>query len=564
MAETIPRGIVAGKYPARRRVAESIPRGVVAENIPRGDVWRELSRAASWRENIPHGDVWRKLSRAASWREFIPRHEPVQNTSRPFLLLPQFARGKIGRRQAARFSAAAVLLLPRSLLASPRRPPPPPPPPLPRFPAPFHRARCRSRAPCAAAAPSSSPPAPLPLAAPLCPAGREMPRPPRPGARTILEQMREMGSVRDWAPPGWHWEVLSSGARTLVRNPGPIVDPDILWWRSRGPRSFQREPAPQEVVAQRIREEDEHVRRYLYALDTRVIVRDTIPITTQEWKKPAKGDEGVTYVDTRSKNLMFRKLLVNFILPEPTDSDSENDRPDPEDPELNSVQRRVKKWALKKMAVQFNDYKKKLDNFFVKKKKTPDFNGLYEKIKDHWEEFVKYKTSERSKTRSETNKKNAANKMYFHTMGRGGYKAGRPKWEKWENDLIEKGIHPEMTKSEGGASWTQGGPHHRRRGPWLGRHHVVWGPQPFRLLFFAKSFVRKPKPRGYLAKSYTARAENTRERALRGQESGEGEIDAITVIELDIISITIIIISTIITAVSTAGHRHRRSNLGLI
>ncbi|KAK1606632.1 hypothetical protein QYE76_030305 [Lolium multiflorum] len=44
-----------------------------------------------------------------------------------------------------------------------------------------------------------------------------------------------------------------------------------------------------------------------------------------------------------------------------------------------------------------------------------------------------------------------------------------------------------------------------------------------------------------------------------------GEIDAIaTVIELDIISITIIIISTIITAVSTAGHRHRRSNLGLI
>ncbi|KAK1610624.1 hypothetical protein QYE76_034297 [Lolium multiflorum] len=40
------------------------------------------------------------------------------------------------------------------------------------------------------------------------------------------------------------------------------------------------------------------------------------------------------------------------------------------------------------------------------------------------------------------------------------------------------------------------------------------------------------------------------------------EIDAIViVIKLDIISITIIIISTIITAVSTAGHRHRHSNL---
>ena len=39
-----------------------------------------------------------------------------------------------------------------------------------------------------------------------------------------------MGDVRDWAPPGWHWEVLSE-ARRLVRNPGPVVDPDLLWWR---------------------------------------------------------------------------------------------------------------------------------------------------------------------------------------------------------------------------------------------------------------------------------------------------------------------------------------------
>ncbi|KAK1642686.1 hypothetical protein QYE76_060491 [Lolium multiflorum] len=145
----------------------------------------------------------------------------------------------------------------------------------------------------------------------------------------------------------------------------------------------------------------------------------------------------------REKLTTSRKLMVNFTFPEPADSDSDNKRPDPEDPELNSIQRRVKKWALKKMATQFNDYKKKLDNSFIKKKKTPDFKGPYEKIKDHWEAFVKYKTSERAKTRSDTNKKNAANKMYFHTMGRGGYKAGRPKWEKWENDLIKNGIQPE-------------------------------------------------------------------------------------------------------------------------
>ncbi|KAK1647750.1 hypothetical protein QYE76_065555 [Lolium multiflorum] len=73
--------------------------------------------------------------------------------------------------------------------------------------------------------------------------------------------------------------------------------------------------------------------------------------------------------------------------------------------------------------------------------------------------------------------------------------------------------------------------------------------------------------RGYLTKSYSrlCGAENTREkRALRragihrGNSLPEGEIDAIAiVIELDIISIIIIIISTIYTVITTAAPRHR-------
>ena len=176
-----------------------------------------------------------------------------------------------------------------------------------------------------------------------------------------------------------------------------------------------------------------------------VIVRNTIPITTQEWKKPTNA-EGVTYVDTRSKITLFRKLLVNFTLPKPTQDERENDRPDPEDPELNIVHRRVKKQALLKMATQFNSYKKKLDNMFVKQKKTPDFTGPYEKIKDQWDEFVVYKTSERAKKRLETNKKNASNKIYYHILGQGGYKTGRPKWKKMEEELIRKEIQPEVLK----------------------------------------------------------------------------------------------------------------------
>ena len=80
----------------------------------------------------------------------------------------------------------------------------------------------------------------------------------------------DTGSVRDWAPPGWHWEV-SSGTRSLVRNPGDVVDPDLVWWPSRGPALVQRPPAPEVEVRRRIREEDEHVRRYLVRLDTQAV-----------------------------------------------------------------------------------------------------------------------------------------------------------------------------------------------------------------------------------------------------------------------------------------------------
>ena len=48
---------------------------------------------------------------------------------------------------------------------------------------------------------------------------------------------------------------------------GPVVDPDLVWWRSRGPVSVRREPAPPEVVRHRVREEDEHVHRYMVALE---------------------------------------------------------------------------------------------------------------------------------------------------------------------------------------------------------------------------------------------------------------------------------------------------------
>ena len=84
--------------------------------------------------------------------------------------------------------------------------------------------------------------------------------------------MEEVRDVRDWAPPGWHWEVSSSEERILVRIPGPAANPDHIWWQPMGPGShpdqvwWQREQAPELVVRRRIREEDTHVRRYLWEL----------------------------------------------------------------------------------------------------------------------------------------------------------------------------------------------------------------------------------------------------------------------------------------------------------
>ena len=71
---------------------------------------------------------------------------------------------------------------------------------------------------------------------------------PHPHRRVGGEHLRHhMGHVRDWAPPGWYWEVLPSGGRRLVRRQ-PVVDPILVWWRWRGPVMVVRHPDTAEVV----------------------------------------------------------------------------------------------------------------------------------------------------------------------------------------------------------------------------------------------------------------------------------------------------------------------------
>ena len=49
----------------------------------------------------------------------------------------------------------------------------------------------------------------------------------------------------------------------------PVVDPILVWWRSRGPVMVVRHPDTAKVVCHRVSEEDEHVRRYMVALEGR-------------------------------------------------------------------------------------------------------------------------------------------------------------------------------------------------------------------------------------------------------------------------------------------------------
>ena len=165
-----------------------------------------------------------------------------------------------------------------------------------------------------------------------------------------------------------------------------------------------------------------------------VLVRDYIPITVREWHRPK--DSGVLYVSDEGKDRLWRKLMLNFTLPAPEVDSDEEDPDEAEKIARKNMEQKVKAWALKKMAELFKNWKKRLNNEFVEKNKTPDFNKGYEKIKDYWEEFVAYKKSEQAQKLSAKNKANAVKKIYHHTMGPGGYAFSMPKWEKLEADLL--------------------------------------------------------------------------------------------------------------------------------
>jgi hypothetical protein len=110
-----------------------------------------------------------------------------------------------------------------------------------------------------------------------------------------------------------------------------------------------------------------------------VIVRDTIPITVQEWIEPKKARVGANFVVVRTKKKdLWKKLMANFILP-PDYYKFDDDGNEI----LGGCERRrtVKEFALKKVAKAFWNYKKFLYTTYVAKKKTTVFEGAHEKLR---------------------------------------------------------------------------------------------------------------------------------------------------------------------------------------
>lgn len=68
-----------------------------------------------------------------------------------------------------------------------------------------------------------------------------------------------------------------------------------------------------------------------------VFVRDMVPITCQEWHKRKDGSKTWTYVDDKTKDLLWEKILTKVTLPPNV---TENER----------WMEKVKEWTLGKAA----------------------------------------------------------------------------------------------------------------------------------------------------------------------------------------------------------------------
>ena len=97
--------------------------------------------------------------------------------------------------------------------------------------------------------------------------------------------------------------------------------------------------------------------------------------------------------------------------------------------------------CLEEEALAFATFKKKMFSNYIKKDMEPDWND-FPQVKPYCEDFKQYNLSEEAQEKSEQAQRNARNKKYSHHLGAGGYKKAIKKWQKTEQDLMDRGIRP--------------------------------------------------------------------------------------------------------------------------
>jgi hypothetical protein len=154
-----------------------------------------------------------------------------------------------------------------------------------------------------------------------------------------------------------------------------------------------------------------------------VVARDYVPVTYIKWSGK-RGD--LTVVPDSLKDTLWTRMLQFFQFP----------------PGSEAV---VRKRALSIMCTAWKKFKGLLNKEFVQKNRTPDFDE-YPLLKDFWDEFVRFKTSEEAQAMSDRNKVNSAKNVYPHSLGPGGYMRKLPQWARREDELVLRGVVPETSE----------------------------------------------------------------------------------------------------------------------
>jgi hypothetical protein len=156
------------------------------------------------------------------------------------------------------------------------------------------------------------------------------------------------------------------------------------------------------------------------------VVRDNVPVSKVYWRKTRARGGDDSFVPELEKEMLWTTILETFTL-------------------LAGTENIAKQWTLKKMVEQFKNFKGDLYKKYILKGQTPNFD-IFPKLRDHWNDFVAYKTGQQGQALMDRNKENAAKKKYHHHLGLGGYSVAMPKWEEMEASLIERGIQPATAK----------------------------------------------------------------------------------------------------------------------